>query len=98
MYFRIIDITGHPLSIKYGRKIFRKTNISNLLIRTQTCTYLRIRNVSFPGNFPYVLNGWSLTTNTAWLDELLISHFIISEKHEMKLNLYNIIIYCKGYE
>ena len=85
-------------SIKYGRKIFRKTNISNLLIRTRTCAYLGIKNVSFPGNFSYVLNGWSLTTNSAWLDELLISNFIISEKYEMKLNLNNIIIYCKGYE
>ena len=44
--------------IKYIRKIFRKTNISNPLIRTHTCAYQGIRNVSFLENFAYVLNGW----------------------------------------
>ena len=38
-------------SIKYVRKIIRKTNISNLLIRTQG-----VRDVSFSENFAYVLN------------------------------------------
>ena len=37
-------------SIKYVSKIFRKTNISNPLIR----------NVSFLENFAYVLNWWPL--------------------------------------
>ena len=41
-------------SIKYVRKIFRKTNISNSLIRT----------VSFSENFAYVLNELSLTEAT----------------------------------
>ena len=45
-------------SIKYVRKIFRKSNISNPLIRT--CTYQGVINVSFSENFAYVLNGWSL--------------------------------------
>ena len=44
-------------SIKYVRKIFRKTNISNPLIRTRTCAYQGVRNVSFSENFAYVLNG-----------------------------------------
>ena len=44
------------LSIKYARKIFRKTNISNPLIRTRTCAYQGVRNVSFSENFTYVLN------------------------------------------
>ena len=48
------------LSIKNVRKIFRKTNISNHLIRTRTCVYQGVRNVSFSGNFAYVLNGWPL--------------------------------------
>ena len=48
------------LSIKYLRKIFRKTNISNPLICTRTCAYQGVRNVSFSGNFAYVLNGWPL--------------------------------------
>ena len=47
-------------SIKYVRKIFRKTNIFNPLIRTRTCAYQEIRNVSFSENFAYVLNGWLL--------------------------------------
>ena len=46
-------------SIKYVRKIFRKTSISNPLIRTRTCAYQGVRNASFSGNFAYVLNGWS---------------------------------------
>ena len=48
------------LSIKNVRKIFRKINISNPLIRTRTCAYQGVRNVSFSGNFAYVLNGWPL--------------------------------------
>ena len=47
-------------SIKYVRKIFQKTNISNPLIRTRTREYQRVRNVSFSENFAYVLNGWPL--------------------------------------
>ena len=43
--------------IKYVHKIFRKTNISNPLIRTRTCAYQGVRNISFSENFPYVLNG-----------------------------------------
>ena len=41
--------------IKYVRKIFRKTNISNPLIRTRRCAYLGVRNVSFSENLTYVL-------------------------------------------
>ena len=37
---------------------FSKTNISYPLIRTRTCAYHWVRNVSFWKNFPYVLNGW----------------------------------------
>ena len=47
------------LSMKYVRKIFRKTNISNPLIRTRTCTYQKVRNISFSESFAYVLNGRS---------------------------------------
>ena len=46
-------------SIKYVRKIFRKTNISNPPTRTHQCAYKGVRNVSFSGNFAYVFNGWS---------------------------------------
>ena len=44
-------------SIKYVRNIFRKTNICNALIRTRTCAYQGVRNISFSENFAYVLNG-----------------------------------------
>ena len=44
-------------SIKYVRKIFQKTNISNPLIRIRTCAYQGVRNISFSENFAYVLNG-----------------------------------------
>ena len=47
-------------SIKYVRKIFRKTNISKPLIRTGTCAYQGVRNVIFSENFAYILNGWTL--------------------------------------
>ena len=42
--------------IKYVRKISLKT-ISNPLIRTRTCAYQGVRNVSFSENLAYVLNG-----------------------------------------
>ena len=47
-------------SIKYVRKIFRKTDISNPLIRTRTCAYQGVKNVSFSEDFAYLLNGWPL--------------------------------------
>ena len=43
-------------SIKFVRKTFRKTNISNPLIRTRTFAYQGVRNVSFLEDFTYVLN------------------------------------------
>ena len=43
--------------IKYVRKIFQKTNISNPLIRIRTCAYQGVRNISFSEDFAYVLNG-----------------------------------------
>ena len=43
-------------SISYVRKIFRKTNISYSLIRTRSCVYQEVRNVSFSENFAHVLN------------------------------------------
>ena len=37
-------------------KFLRKTNISYPLIRTRTCAYQGVKNVSFSGNLAYVLN------------------------------------------
>ena len=44
-------------SIKYVRKIFRKTNISYPLIDIRACGYLGVRNVSFSEHFADVLNN-----------------------------------------
>ena len=52
-------------SIKFVGKIFRKTNISNPLIRTRTSAYRGVRNVSFSENFAYVLNGWPLVNHSS---------------------------------
>ena len=54
---RYLQFQNQGPSIKYVDKIFRKTNISNPLIRTRTCAYQGVANVSFSGNFAYVLNG-----------------------------------------
>ena len=51
---------GHSIST-YIHKIHRKTYISHPLIRTRTCAYQRVRNVSFSENCAYVLNEWSHT-------------------------------------
>ena len=46
----------------YVRKIFLISNNSDPLIRTRTCAYQGVRNVSFTENFAYyVLNEWSHT-------------------------------------
>ena len=64
-FFALTDIPDSILiltleSFKYVHKIFRKTNIPYPLIRTRTCVYQGVRNVSFPESFAYVLNEWSL--------------------------------------
>ena len=46
--------------IYFVRKIFRKSNISYPLVRTRTCAYQRVRNVSFSESFANVINEWSL--------------------------------------
>ena len=45
---------GLGASIKYVHKIFRKTNISNPLIRRLKCAYQGVRNISFSENFDLV--------------------------------------------
>ena len=64
--------THWGLFIKYVRKIFRKTNISNPLIRTRTCAYQGVRNVSSSENFSYVLYGCPLIKNIS-----TISHNVV---------------------
>ena len=53
-------LTRGPLFSTYT-KFSKKTNISYPLIRTRTCAYQEVRNVSFSENFVYVLNGQSHT-------------------------------------
>ena len=51
-----------PLFTYYGiihlvrTQIFQKTNISDPLIRTLTCAYQGVRNISFSENVAYVLD------------------------------------------
>ena len=40
-----LSLMGKETSIKHVREIFRKTNISNHLIRTRTCARVRIRGL-----------------------------------------------------
>ena len=47
-------------SIKYAQRIFRKTSIFNPLIRTRSCAYQGVCNISFSENFACVLNWWPL--------------------------------------
>ena len=54
-YFLRALIGDHPLSTY--KKIYRKTNMSYPLIRTNMCVYQGVRNVSFSGHFAYGLNG-----------------------------------------
>ena len=58
-------------SIKYVRKIFRKTNISYPLIRTRRCAYQGVGNVSYSENFAYVLHEWAPSKKFPWLKKLL---------------------------
>ena len=48
-------VRGHLLST-YVRKIFRKANISNALVRTRTCIR-GLKMLVFSKKFAYVLNG-----------------------------------------
>ena len=53
LYFRIGSF------IKYVRKTFQKTNISYPLVRTRTCLYQEVTNVSFSEEFGNILNEYS---------------------------------------
>ena len=59
-------------------KIIRKTNISYSLIRSRTCAYQGVRNVSFSENFENVLTKWSLSV----LIIMLLVSFCTPWKHQ----------------
>ena len=50
------------LFTSYANKLFRKTNTSYPLIRTLTCGFQGVRNVSFLENFANILNKLSQTS------------------------------------
>ena len=70
-------------SIKYVRKIFGKTNISNPLIRTRMCAYQGLRNVGFLEHFAYILNEWPLTWSTFLTRFKSMFHFYIPWKRQI---------------
>ena len=48
--------------IYYVHKIFRKSNIFYLLIRTRACACQGVRNIRFLEDFANAINEWSLRT------------------------------------
>ena len=75
-------------SIKYVRKSFRKTNISNPLIRTctRTCAYQGVRNASFSENFAYVLKSYlryKTITPQSVLSEAQVKNFFLFRRKIM---------------
>ena len=60
--------------VYYVYTVFRKTNISNPPIRTHSCSYQGVRNVSFSENFAYLLNGWSVTKMRPYLASIIIKY------------------------
>ena len=63
----------------YVRKIFRDTNISNPLIRTRTCAYQGVKNVSLSENFAYVLIGSLVTQMTVYnlITQIITENYIL---------------------
>ena len=64
--------------IQYVRKIFRKTSISYPLIRTYTCVYQGVRNVSFSEDFVNILNECSPSIQRRWKLNLRKNHKMIN--------------------
>ena len=64
MLNRVLNtLLGMGSLIYYVRNIFRKTNISDPLIRTRTCVYQGVKNVSFWEKLAYLINEWPIYTN-----------------------------------
>ena len=85
-------------SIEYARKIFRKTNISYPLIRTRTCAYQGVRNVSFSENFAYVLNAWALSKLSLLKgDASWITCSGLTSKPFFIITMFTLSIFCPFY-
>ena len=65
--------------------ISRKTAISYPLIRTRTCAYQEVRNVSFSKYFAFMLNGWSLKDHTYHEQKEMLRVFLLRWKYWQKL-------------
>ena len=80
-------------SIEYVSNVFRKTNISNPLIRTRKCAYkgrgVRNNSNSFLENFAYVLNRWPLRYFhvPSWAYRVEPKHVAFFPKFKAPLNL-----------
>ena len=72
--------------IKNVHKIFRKTNISYLLIRIPMCAYQEVRNVSFPENFANVLNQWSLCLSVKNVSKITTDRILRKTAKDWSLN------------
>ena len=73
-------------SIKYVRKIFRKSDISNPLIYTRMCLYQGVRNVSFSENFAH-LKALSHRLQLKIFLHVELHRFITSRKKHEKLQM-----------
>ena len=69
----IKDASNHLDTLPYVREIhlvrsqnFPKTYTPYPLIRTRTCAYQGVRNISFSENFANVPNAWSLKVVLTW--------------------------------
>ena len=55
-FFFIYQVSLYIYGDHYVSNIFRKANISYPMIRTRSCAYLGVKNVSFSVNFANVIN------------------------------------------
>ena len=76
-HFQIL--ISHLLGIIHlvSAQIFLETNTSYTLIRTRTCAYQGLRNISFSENFAHVLSEWPFISSFQKLTNFLNTHFVI---------------------
>ena len=64
---------------------FPITNIFYPLIRTRTCAYQGVKNISFSEKFAYVINEWSLFDNKNQTDQINLNGTEIISSNDEKL-------------
>ena len=75
-----INTVGLDHSFNTYAKVFRKTSISYPLIRTRTCAFQVVSNISFLENFAHVQNEWLLSWCLV-LSRVSSNFHIINFKH-----------------